>query len=340
MRPVLFDIPVSLTGALLTLLVIVAGIAVWLVLLRRAGRYTRDHLVTGAAIAGMAVLFLGIIFSVHHFKVNSYGAMLMVGFVTAILVGMRLARRRGIPGERLLDLGLVILIGSVIGARAMYMLISKNGGSEPFIDWGSLLQNGMGGLSFHGGLLGGLLGIIIFVRFTKLRFWRVMDCTAPGVAIGYAITRIGCFLNGCCYGKHCDLPWAVSFPEITSSTGGLIREAITRVHPTQLYATLMGLAMFAILLVLSRGNSLGRAGRLAMVFFMLEGVERFVMEIFREPDPTFHGMLTPAQWLCIGLVILGIAGWFLLPKYPAVDAAPAADAPAPAPNKNATAAGK
>ena len=178
-------------------------------------------------------------------------------------------------------------------------------------------------MSFHGGLIGGLLTGSAYIIFNKLPFWRVADCCAPAIAVGYAITRIGCFLNGCCFGKESSLPWAMVFPDAP--------EAFARthhVHPTQLYASLMGFAMYGILLLLARRNGLGRAGRLFMVLLMLEGVERFTMEIYRFPDPNFHGAVTPAQFVSMILFLLGIAGLFLLPKRPAVTEPTPAPVPA------------
>lgn len=323
MRPVLLDLPHGPTWLLITAL-LVAGIViagVWLAWLRRRGALTRDHLYTAAAALVMAGIILVILHQVGSVRVNSYGAMLMVGFVIGTLSGVHLGRRRGVPAERLLDLGLIILVGSIIGARLMYVLLTPNAG--PIIDIHTILKSGLGGLSFHGGLIGGLLTASIYIAITKLSFWRVADTIAPAVAVGYAITRIGCFLNGCCYGKPAPawLPWRMTFP---LSPDGCIRD----VHPSQLYASLMGFAMFGILLWLSRGNSLGRAGRLFMAFLMLEGVERFVMEIFRfDPHPFVHFSgstftLALAQVVSLLIIVIGIIGWRLLPKQPAVDETP------------------
>lgn len=324
MRPVLLSIAnISPLACLGVFALVLAGLGGWLLLLRRHQMLTRDHLYTALGIAGVAVVFLLLVLRLGHFEIKSYGAMLMLGFAGGIYTAIRLGKRRGVPAERVLDLGLFILVGSIVGARLLYVLITKNAG--PFLDFGSLLREGLGGLSFHGGLLGGLLAGTIYIRATKLDFWRVCDAVAPAIALGYAVTRIGCFLNGCCYGKFApNLPWAVTFPH---SPDGYI----SSVHPTQIYASLMGFTMFGILLLLSRGKGLERAGRLLMAFVMLEGVERFVMEIFRQPDPNYHGLLTPAQIASIVLALGALAGWFLLPKRAAVteqDAAAAKTRPA------------
>ncbi len=322
MRPVLFNLPGPSWLTVLALLVLLAiGLGAWLFWLRGRQRFTRDHLYTAGTILLMAGVVLAILQRIGHVRVNSYGAMLMLGFIAGTLTATRLGRRRGIRGERLLDLGLIILVGAIIGARLGYIVQNPH---EAFIDWHQVMVSGLGGLSFHGGLIGGTLTGGCYIALQRLNFWRTADCVAPGVAIGYAITRIGCFLNGCCYGREApNLPWRMSFPY---APGG----AAYNVHPTQLYASLMGFAMFGILLLLSRRDGLWRAGRLLMVFLMLEGVERFVMEIYRAQPPSQASYaLTPAQFVSIVLFILGFIGIFLLPKRPAVDPAPISHEPMP-----------
>jgi len=310
-RSILFTLPAPnwpVAFAILALeIVIVALLLGWL---RRRNAYQPDHLYTGIALVGMTTVVLAILLKIGHVEIKAYGAMLMVGFLTGTYAAVRLGRRRDVPGERLLDLGLVVLVGSILGARLAFVLMNPK---VQFLDLQDILRYGLGGLSFHGGLIGGFLGGSIYIFVTRMNFWRVTDCAAPAIAIGYAITRIGCFLNGCCYGKETTLPWGMRFPFSPDAF-----PHTHAVHPTQLYASAMGFLMFGIVLLLSRGKSLGRAGRLFMVLLVLEGIERFTMEIFREPDPKFTGLLTPAQWVSIAVLIIGVVGFFLLPKRPAV----------------------
>jgi phosphatidylglycerol:prolipoprotein diacylglycerol transferase len=281
----------------------------WLWYLKSKGVCQRDHLMTGGVVIALVALFLALIHWMGHFTVNSYGAMLMLGFIGGIYTGTRLGIRRHIPGERIMDLGLLVLVAAIIGARVMYIMLTPNAG--PILDVKEIMTHGVGGLSFYGGMIGGVLVSIFYVRATKINFWRLGDALAPGIALGYAITRIGCFLNGCCYGKPSTLPWAMNFPFSPDGPTGLV-------HPTQLYASLMGFAMFGILLYFSRGDSLKRAGRLFMLFLMMEGVERITMEIFRAPDPHYNPVITPAMYFCAVLIICGLIGWHLLPKQAAI----------------------
>ena len=328
MYPELCHIPApSLFTTGLLLLIAAMGVGLWLLARHRAGHLTKDDQQTGVA---MLVVFAILLFALHWLgainshsglpgsfngiRVNSYGAMLMLGFLAGTYTATRLGRRRSIIAERFIDLGLIALIGALIGARGMYLLLPGNGG-QGFLDFQSAITRGLGGLSFYGGLLGGAITGSAYIFFTRLSYWRAVDSVAPGIAIGYAITRIGCFLNGCCYGKEAPAglswPWALNF--LHSPDGPIFHR-----YPTQIFASLMGFAMFGLLLYFSRKQSLGRAGRLFMLFLMFESVERFVMEIFRQPDPNMSGFITPAQWVCMLLMLIGIAGFFLLPRTAAV----------------------
>lgn len=316
MRPILFTIPApSPLLALLLWTVVAVGVALWLGSMHRRRALTNDTWFTAASIVGMAALMLYLVHAIGQLRVNAYGSMLITGFLLGIYTAARLGRRRGVPAERLFDMGLIILVSAIVGARVLYMFLTPDAGA--FIDLRDVMKYGLGGLSFHGGLLGGVLAGSLYIRFAKMSYWRVADCLAPGILLGYAVTRIGCLLNGCCYGKPAaaSLPWAMDFPH---SPDGFVHQ----VHPTQIYASLMAFAFVGLLLWLARGHGLGRAGRLFMTFLMLEGVERFVMELFRHPDPNFHGIVTPAMVFSVVLVAAGMVGWFVLPRRPAVDDAP------------------
>lgn len=309
MKPQLLQLTYNPYYCIALFVLAVLAVGGWLWYHKQKGTFQREHLLSGGVALLIVALFLFLIRWMGHFIVHSYGAMLMLGFIGGIYTATRLGIRRRIPAERIMDLGLLVLVAAIIGARLAYILIDRSTHAETIINVKEILANGLGGLSFYGGLIGGVLVSIVYVRVTKVNFWRLGDALAPGLALGYGITRIGCFLNGCCYGKPCALPWAMKFPGLPGP-----------VHPTQLYASLMGFAMFGILLWLSRGNSLRRAGRLLMVFLMMEGVERIVMEIFRAPDPNYNPVITPAMYVCVVLIACGILGWNLLPKHDAIPA--------------------
>ena len=148
------------------------------------------------------------LFTIFGLPIRSYGLMMVVGFALGIWRAVRVSKKRyGIEPERVYDLALVLLVGGILGARVVYILL--NPATE---SWGSFFAVWQGGLSFHGGLACAMLFGLVYTRIAKLPYWTCGDLVAPSLAIGYAFTRIGCFLNGCCYGRPTDLPWGVRFP--------------------------------------------------------------------------------------------------------------------------------
>ncbi len=212
----------------------------------------------------------------RHFgpvEIKSYGAMLVLGFAAATAWCMHDGRRRGYEPVVFLDLAVYLLVGSIIGARLLYVLL----------DWSSyssspraIMALWEGGLSFHGGVLGALAAGWVFTRRRKLPFLELADIVAPAIALGYAFGRVGCFLNGCCYGVPTNLPWGVRFPCATWLDGRPIRSPV---HPAQLYASAASLAIFGLLLWLRRFAR--RPGHVFLFFVMLYSVYRFLIEFLR-----------------------------------------------------------
>lgn len=230
------------------------------------------------------------LFKVFGIPVRAYGLMLVLGFLLGVGRAARAARKRGIPPERMWDLGLVLLIGGVIGARLVYVLLNLQ--TESFGDFFAVWN---GGLSFHGGVAFALLFGWLFVRRAGIPFWVAVDLCAPSAAIGYAVTRIGCFLNGCCYGAPTNLPWAVRFND-----HGFITPPS---HPTQIYAALANLLIFYIL---TRLEKMPRAPGFVFVSYLgLYSIYRFLIEFLRKgftAVPWLFG-LTQAQWASLAIMV-------------------------------------
>ena len=255
-----------------------------------------------------AALGVGIYLAVNHFgpvKVRSWGTALMVGFAAALAwIVWKTRHDEDISFETLVDLCIVILVGAVVGARLVSALLSWDyfaGHPE------RLLRVWEGGLSFHGGLIGGWIAGSILVVRRKLGYGRIVDLAAPAIALGYAITRVGCFLNACCYGVPTDLPWGVCFHEL-----GAVEGAIPR-HPAQLYAAGINLAIFFLLGWIK--PHLRRSGHLGLVYLLLYSAYRFGIEYLRRgataeafgPIPA----LTEAQAASI-LIAAFAGGWLLI----------------------------
>lgn len=223
-----------------------------------------------------------ILFSFGSFHLYSFGLMVALG-VTLSLFLMQRQIRFGFPSrEEAYDLVFVTAFTGFLGARLNYVI--QNAAwywSHPlkiFAIW-------EGGLIFYGGVIGSLAGLWVFTRIRKISFVKVLDFLLPYVALTHAFGRIGCFLNGCCTGKPCNLPWAVKFPELS-----------VPVHPTQLYEAAFDFLLF--LFLSARYSKRHFDGEVTALYFMLYSVARFVIEFYRADNP-FWGFLTINQWMSL-----------------------------------------
>lgn len=235
-----------------------------------------------------------ILFRVGDFPLFSYGLVLAVAFMAGVGFTIFLGRRRGYDPQFMSDVALWTLLVGLLGARLAFVLQNLPYYSQ---NPGLLLNFREGGISIQGGLLFGFATTAWMFRQRRIPVQNGLDITAAPVLLGMALGRIGCVLHGCCYGKVCDQPWGLVYPESTH-LGSLPR------HPVQLYELGLDLAlMAAVLWMLGR---LRFAGQAFWVMFGGYGIVRFVTEYFREGGTA--GPLTPAQWLSLFFVAVGIAG--------------------------------
>ena len=213
---------------------------------------------------------LPVLFKVGSFPIHTWGLLLLIGFVLAALRGVRHAPRYGATGDTVWDASLAGLFGGVIGGRLAFVaqnlpFFSQNPG-KIFAIWD-------GGMTSFGGLIGGI-AVGIWIAYKRgVNPWDAGDLAAVSVPIGYGIGRIGCLLNGCCYGGACSLPWAMHFhPEGVSDTGP--------VHPTQIYSAFAALVMYLILAWMEKRRQF--RGQLVLLFCILYGIYRFIVEFWRE----------------------------------------------------------
>jgi phosphatidylglycerol---prolipoprotein diacylglyceryl transferase len=178
--------------------------------------------------------------------VRSYGLMLAIAFLVGTWIALREARRLRVDEERLVTVILVALVAGVLGARAMYVMEHVDQFRR---EWGSALALWQGGLTLYGGVVAGSVAALFAARRLGLPMWTVADTLTPSLALGMMFGRVGCFLNGCCYGHPTSLPWGVVFP--ADSFAGL-EFGNAPVHPSQLYFSLAGLALFGLVWVLRR----------------------------------------------------------------------------------------
>lgn len=236
-------------------------------------------------------------------RIRSWGVMLLCGFTAGIVYASKVGPPRGLTVPMVIDLALMLLIFAILGARLVFVLLMFNEyASQP----GTVLSVWRGGLSFHGGVLGGVLAVLLFCRWRKVRFAVLADVFTPAVPIGYALTRIGCFLNGCCHGVPTDLPWGVVFPENVKHFPG-------PVHPTQLYASAGSAAI--VLILLWAWPRMRRPGQLFPLYLVLYSIMRFLCEYTRRGATARISALIPALTVGqIACIIIGLSGliWFVL----------------------------
>jgi phosphatidylglycerol---prolipoprotein diacylglyceryl transferase len=220
-----------------------------------------------------------VLFRIGNFSFYAYGMVLALAFAAGVSILVLGARREGLPEEKLIDMCLWIIVAALVGSRLLYILIEwPSYAADPW----AVFAVRSGGLSFHGGLAFGIGAGLWYTRRHKLPQGKIADLVAPPLALGYAIVRIGCLLSGCCFGRPSAVPWALPSAYLDS----------TMRHPTQIYAFLAALLIFAILLY--RRNKTRFHGQLFLEFVLLYSVYRFIIEFYREVS-VFTGFLTLAQ---------------------------------------------
>ena len=217
-----------------------------------------------------------ILFELGAFTVPAYGAALGVAFVATSWLGIRRGGQLGLSTRALADLGLVIFVASLVGSRLLFALEQREIFHAPLARWPELLNpipatlgSGTPGLSMTGGVLLAVAASLLMLRLRGLPVLRYADVAAPSVALGEGITRIGCFLNGCCGGTACGLAWCVRFPDGSAA-----------VHPTQLYASLAAFLLFFALLALARRGP--TPGTVTAAWLIGASASRAVVDAFRD----------------------------------------------------------
>ncbi|MBL8022869.1 MAG: prolipoprotein diacylglyceryl transferase [Elusimicrobia bacterium] len=239
-----------------------------------------------------------VLFHWGPFSLHTYGLFAAFGFLAGYGIASAMARRREISPAVVGDALFPLLLGGLLGARLFYVLFH---GAEFSGQWLDTLKIWQGGLMWQGGFLGALVAFALFLRRRRLPFLPMTDIFAPAVAVGQALGRIGCLFAGCCFGRTCDLPWAITFhhAESLAPTGQPL-------HPTQLYDAGLNLLLAAFLLILSKSPWSSRAGRLTGVYLLLAGAARLGVEYFRaDARGTGLGIFSATGLVAIGLTIAG-----------------------------------
>lgn len=231
-------------------------------------------------------------------EIHTYGVLVALGFVAGISLAQYRARREGIPPERIGDLGVWLIVSAMLGAKLFHIIFFWNDFLAGWRESG--LASVRAGFVFFGGFVGATLTGVLYARRKGLALAKLADVFAPALALGHAFGRLGCFFEGCCYGKTCSLPWAVKYPP-----PHLL--AHVPVHPTQLYEAAGNLAIF-VWLALHRKKFDGEVWWLYMLAY---GALRFVIEFFRgDYAARYLGIFSSAQFIAVILVVVALVGKF------------------------------
>lgn len=236
------------------------------------------------------------------------GMLWIMALLAGVAYAVRSARLSGLDPRATYWAGVCAVVGGVWGSHALVVL------HDPHADSLALLRVWVGGKSFYGGLGGGTLAVLMYLRLRRLPIAKYADAGIPAVALGYAIGRLGCLVNGDDYGTLSNLPWAVQFPAGTEAhaahvANGWISPMDTLslpVHPTQLYAAILGFTLF---LVLTRWRFRTPASRVCF-YAVVYGTARFFMEWLRGDWEAALGPLSLPQLCSLLLVSAGLIGWF------------------------------
>ena len=232
-----------------------------------------------------------IILKIGPITIYSYGFMLAVGFLTAVwLAGRNVSQRPDFDKEKIIDLVLILLVSGIIGARLTYVLLNIDEYIRSPLE---IIKIYHGGLVFYGGLITAVLTGWILVRQWEWDFLKTGDILMPYAALGHAFGRIGCLLNGCCYGRPTE-----------SFVGICLPGEINSLHPTQIYSSLSLLAIFVILRVM--GDKVKKRGFVTYSYFLLYPSARFTIELFRGDVPKILWGLTFSQIVSIMVFLVTI----------------------------------
>jgi phosphatidylglycerol:prolipoprotein diacylglycerol transferase len=252
-----------------------------------------------------------ILFSLGPLTIYSYGVLLAAAYLVGLGMAVRRARAAGLDGNRVLDLGIWVIIAALVGAKALLFIVDFEHFTSSWTEFTSLLRSG--GV-FYGGLIAAVVVCIYQLRKHQLPLWTSGDLFAPGIALGYMVGRLGCLMAGCCYGRPTDVGWAITFtdPAAALNVGTPLNVPL---HPTQIYESAAGLVIFLLLMAFERR---GRPfpGRTFWMFVLLYAVSRFVIEIYRgDPRGMVMGFST-SQFISLLLAPLAVVMLVYLSRKP------------------------
>jgi phosphatidylglycerol:prolipoprotein diacylglycerol transferase len=238
-----------------------------------------------------------VLVQIGSFKIYSYGVFVAIGFLAALWVSSREIARRGLDREKFLDMGFWVVLSAIVGARMFHVLVYwRDYATAP----SEILKVWNGGLVFYGGFIAAVAACTWFLRRHRMPFLPVADASAPGIPLGLAFGRLGCTSAGCCFGKATSLPWAITFTDPAS-----LAPLNVPLHPTQIYESMAGFAIFGFLY--ATRDRFRTPGMHFWTMLILYGAARSFLEIFRDDPRGFLGPFSESQVVSAVLIVYAVA---------------------------------
>src|SRR5215510_3719563 len=242
------------------------------------------------------------LFELGPLTLYTYGVLLAAAYLVGLRLAMVRAKAQGLDANRVLDLGIYIIISALVGAKLLLLITDfRTFRADPK----ELLTLARSGGVFYGGLILAVGVALWYIRRVGLPLWTTCDVFAPGIALGHVVGRFGCFFAGCCYGKPTSMPWGITFTDPFAQTNVGTPLGVP-LHPTQLYEAGAELLILGVLLFTERK---GRpfAGRTFWLYMLLYAISRFIIEFFRGDERGTVGMFSTSQFISILLAPLAVA---------------------------------
>ncbi len=241
------------------------------------------------------------LFELGPITVYTYGVLLAAAYLLGLQLARVRAQARELDANRVLDLGIYIIIAALVGAKLLLLVTDFDAfRANPR----ELLTLARSGGVFYGGLILAVVVALFYIRRIGLPLWTTCDVFAPGIAVGHVVGRFGCLFAGCCYGKPTNLPWGITFrdPFAQANVGTPLNVPL---HPTQLYEAGAELIILIVLLTTERK---GRAypGRTFWLYMLLYAVSRFIIEFYRGDERGSVGIFSTSQFISVLLAPLAI----------------------------------
>lgn len=244
-----------------------------------------------------------ILFQLGPITIYSYGLLIAIGIIAALLLSMYRGKRLGLHSDTILDLGIYGVVGGFIGAKLLFWIV----------EFPSILQNPgfildtlSSGFVVYGGIIGGVVTGYVYCKRKKLDFLLYLDLIVPAIALAQGFGRIGCFETGCCYGRETHSALGIVFEKSLYAPSGV------PLLPTQLFSSAGDFFIAAILLYYS--SKAKRKGQVTGLYMIMYSVGRFIIEIFRGDPRGNVGILSTSQFICIAIFFLGIYVFSFLGK--------------------------